>query len=314
MKRICSVSVDLDGIGCYYAIHGLGEPPAEHQRTILQHCVPRFVELFARRGICATFFFVARDVEATSAVVRDLAESGHEIGNHSYSHPYDLARLGRQVIDAEIRRAHTVLAQAAGAGCHPVGFRAPGYGLTADILSVLADHNYRYDSSIFPSWPYAFGKAGIMAWMRLVGRQSGAQASSLRDLVAPPVPYRPNLKHPYRRGQSPVVELPISVTRGLRLPALGTAIVASPPWLGARLVASLCNQPFVNLELHGIDLCDAVGDEIPVILIARQPDLRVPLHEKRRRLEAALDRLALDYEFVLLKDVACDVQRRGSAP
>ena len=39
-------------------------------------------------------------------------------------------------------------------------------------------------------------------------------------------------------------------------------------------MAAALRQPFFNLELHGIDLCDAEVDGAPPALIARQPDLR----------------------------------------
>jgi hypothetical protein len=70
-------------------------------------------------------------------------------------------------------------------------------------------------------------------------------------------------------------------------------------------------RPFFNLELHGIDLCDPDRDGIPSELALRQPDLRVELAWKRRALEATLDRLAMEYEFVLLREAATRVQREG---
>jgi hypothetical protein len=38
--------------------------------------------------------------------------------------------------------------------------------------------------------------------------------------------------------------------------------------------------PFVNLELHGIDMCDLDADGVDPVLL-KQPDLRVPLADKR---------------------------------
>ncbi len=311
--RVCSVSVDLDSLACYHAIHGLPAPPDSAREVVLVRTLPRFLELFARRGIRATLFFVGRDVEdaAAAAAVGEAARAGHEVGNHSYTHPYDLARRPRQVIDAEVRRAHDVLAAAAGPGGGPVGFRAPGYGLAPEVLAALGDHGYRYDSSVFPSWPYYAAKAAVMAWMRLGGRRSASVASPPGDLLAPTEPYRPDVRRPWRRGQAPVVELPVAVAPTTRLPAIGTAIVAGPPWLTTRILEAMRSRRFFNLELHGVDLCDARADGVPEALVARQPDLRVALGEKQRRLEAALDRIAHDFAFEPLKDVAAIVQRYG---
>ena len=49
----------------------------------------------------------------------------------------------------------------------------------------------------------------------------------------------------------------MAVTPGLRLPVIGTSLITAPGWLRRHLVASALREPFFNLELHGIDLCDA---------------------------------------------------------
>jgi hypothetical protein len=312
--RVCSLSVDLDPLTCYYGIHGLGEPPAKLADVILRRALPRFAELCERRRIHATFFVVGSDVErdpSGRAQLRDLARAGHELGNHSHTHPYELARLGRARVEEEIGRAHDVIAGVAGAP--PVGFRAPGYDLSQTIADVLMARGYRYDSSVFPSWPYYFAKAGVMAAMALVGRRSRSVLGDPRMLLAPPEPYRPG-RSPFARGQSTLIELPISTTPGLRLPAIGSwapgiSLLLAPTAVRARLLEAMRTRSFFNLELHGIDLVGADEDGIPSALVARQPDLRVSLTHKRRALEATLDRLAAEYRFATLRDVAADAQR-----
>src|SRR5439155_21388440 len=105
--------------------------------------------------------------------------------------------------------------------------------------------------------------------------------------------------------------LPISVSPGLRIPVFGTSLIALPNRIRVMLLESMRKLPFYNLELHGIDLIGADEDGIPAALVAKQHDLRVPLVQKQRALEASLDRLALDYAFAPLRDVANDVQREG---
>jgi peptidoglycan-N-acetylglucosamine deacetylase len=315
--RHCAVSIDVDPISCYHRIHGLGPAPAALEDMIMRRCVPRFAELFARRGIPATFFIVARDLDphvmgerarASRELVRELAGAGHEIGNHSYSHPYELARMSDVEVGSEIERAHHILEHASGDAV--VGFRAPGYDLSACMLEHLMRLGYRYDSSIFPAPGYYAAKAAIMGVLRLAGKKSGAVLTDPRALVAPSTPYRPAVGAPWRRGQAPVVELPIAVTRFGRVPVIGTSLLLAPAWLRSRWLRAMESREFFNFELHGIDLADAEADGIPAELIARQPDLRVPLAIKRRRLDEILDRLAGSFEFVRLRDVAMTVQRQ----
>jgi len=315
-RRLCSVSIDLDPIECYYRIHSLGRSPAELRDLILRRCVPRFAQIFERRGIQATFFVVARELDvdedarsarAARSLLVDLRAAGHELANHSYSHPYDLARLPDERVVEEISRAHTLLTDALGEPV--VGFRGPGYDISPTMLEELIRLGYLYDSTVFPAPGYYAAKAAVMGLIKLSGRKSGAVLTNPRALLAPANPYRPATEAPWRRGQCSLVELPIAVTPYARTPAIGTSLLLAPDWLRARWLEAMRKRAFFNLELHGIDLADADMDGIPGELVSRQPDLRVPLLRKQRAFEATLDRLAQDYEIVTLRDAATWAQR-----
>ncbi|HWU89246.1 MAG TPA: hypothetical protein VN253_18395, partial [Kofleriaceae bacterium] len=68
MGMRCAISIDLDAIGCYYRIHGLGAPPPELEHAIHERALPRAANLFARRGIHVTWFVVGRDADADAAL------------------------------------------------------------------------------------------------------------------------------------------------------------------------------------------------------------------------------------------------------
>jgi hypothetical protein len=318
MKKRCAVSIDLDGLPCYYRIHGLGTAPAELEHVILERALPRAANLFASRGMHVTWFVVGRDADADAALpdrtarvanaqrLRMLAEHGDELGNHSYSHPYDLARMSESEIDDEIANCDRVLRAV---GTTPRGFRAPGYDLSPAMLDSLAKRGYRYDSSIFPAPGYYAAKAAVMAALAALRQPSGAVLTNPRALVAPPDPYRPDMTSPWRRGQSPVVELPIAVTPWTRLPAIGTTLIVAPSLIRQRLLAAMDRRALFNFELHGIDFADAERDGIPGELVARQADLRVPIDEKLARLDAILDEIGKTRTFATLAEVAVDVQR-----
>lgn len=302
-----SVSVDLDALACYYRIHALpGGPPPDVRFAILRRALPRFGELFAAHGVRATFFVVGQDLQDDPegrAVLRTLAEAGHELGSHTHTHPYDLTRLGRTRIAEEIDRAHAAITDCS--GVPPVGFRSPGYETTSEVIDLLVERGYRYDSSAFPSAPYYLAKAAVMAALRLRGQPSGSLLGSPRVLAAPRGPYRPAAANPYQRGDLPILELPMTVTRWLRLPVIGTSVVVAPAWMRRRLVDAALNEPFFNFELHGIDLADAVADAIPNDLVTRQPDLRKTLAEKYAALDETLRAArARGATFLPLRDVA----------
>ncbi|HVR01318.1 MAG TPA: polysaccharide deacetylase family protein [Polyangia bacterium] len=320
--RVVSVSVDLDPVECYWRIHAMpGAPPERARHAILRRCLPRFAELFARHGVRATFFVVARDLDEDAegrALLAALARDGHELASHTYSHPYDLVRLPSQAIAAEIDRAHALIGACGGAAPH--GFRAPGYTVSSELIDMLRARRYRYDSSAFPSLAYYGAKALVMGAMRLVGRKSGSILDTPRVLAAPRAPYRPAPGAPYRAapgkpsdaegrasdaGARDLVELPMAVTPLARLPVFGTSLVTAPGWMRRHLIAVALRAPFFNLELHGIDLADADADEIPPALVARQPDLRRPLAHKLAALDETLTAArAAGARFARLDEVA----------
>ena len=85
---------------------------------------PLVLDVLSRAGIRATFFLCGQNVERFPEHARRIAEEGHEIGNHTYSHPYFLWKTpGR--IAWEIDRAQNVIASQTGQ--RPRLFRPP-YG------------------------------------------------------------------------------------------------------------------------------------------------------------------------------------------
>ncbi|HEX4455501.1 MAG TPA: polysaccharide deacetylase family protein [Kofleriaceae bacterium] len=307
-SRQVAISIDLDSIACYYKIHALGEAPAELEHAILQRALPRAAALFAKHGVHVTWFVVGKDVDghaANGTALRALADAGDELGNHSYSHFYDLARKDAHTIDDELSRCDRVLRQLVP---HVRGFRAPGYDVSPAMFDTLARLGYRYDSSVFPSPAYYAAKGVVMAALRAIGRPSGAVMTDPKLLAAPAEPYRPAMTAPWRKGQAPLVELPIATTPWLRVHAIGTSLLVAPEWLRDRLVDAMAKRNFWNLELHGIDFADAEQDGIPGELVDRQPDLRIPIAEKLARFERLLDQLAARWEIVTLGQAASRVQ------
>src|SRR5439155_22329553 len=134
----------------------------------------------------------------------------------------------------------------------------PGYTITDEVFDVLAELGALWDSSVFPCPAYFSAKAVALGWIGLRGRTSHSILDTPRVLTAPVRPYR--IGRPYWTRGEGMLELPIQVTRGPRLPFIGTTVTLGGP-SRARLLARACvGEPLVNLELHGIDVLDA-GDD-----------------------------------------------------
>lgn len=304
---LCAVSVDLDALQHYAGIYGL--PTQACGPQVLTVALPRLVDLFLELRLPATFFVVGQDLDDPKgrAAVRHAAQAGFELANHTHSHPYDLVRRSRHAQDEEVQRCAAAL-EAVG-GRRPVGFRAPGYTVTPELLRALHRAGYSYDSSVLPSPPYLAAKAAALGLLALRGRRSASILGSPRQAFAPRRPYQPG-GHGFRalqtgEAQSMPLELPISVLPGGRLPLIGQTLLLLGQHLpvAAWMIRALAPGRLLNIELHGVDALGLVEDRLPAGL-AVQPDLRLPLRSKLTTLRSVLQALAARARFVTLADAA----------
>lgn len=86
---------------------------------------PRLLEVLAREGVKATFFFCGKNVRRLPGVAREAAAAGHEIGNHTENH----ARLwlrSAAFVREEVSGGQKTIEEVC--GVRPRWFRAP-YGV-----------------------------------------------------------------------------------------------------------------------------------------------------------------------------------------
>ena len=86
---------------------------------------PALLDLLSKHNIRATFFMCGANVRRCLAIARQVAEAGHEIGNHTDSHPY-FFRCSSSEIRRELAAAQQAIQDAT--GITPRLFRAP-YGV-----------------------------------------------------------------------------------------------------------------------------------------------------------------------------------------
>jgi peptidoglycan/xylan/chitin deacetylase (PgdA/CDA1 family) len=90
----------------------------------------RILDILAERNVCATFFMIGRHVEDLPQAARRVATEGHEIGNHSYSHPIYLYR-DSSATRRQLERAQAVITETTGVTPRlarpPCGVRTPAY-------------------------------------------------------------------------------------------------------------------------------------------------------------------------------------------
>jgi peptidoglycan/xylan/chitin deacetylase (PgdA/CDA1 family) len=134
---LCSVSVDLDEIPNYFAIHGL-TPPEAAANAVYDLALGRLRDFATANRIPLTLFAIGADVrrEENARGLRAMAELGHEIANHSLDHRYELTRLTEVEMRLQVAGAIEILSEKT--GTKPSGFRAPGYTTTDALYRVPA--------------------------------------------------------------------------------------------------------------------------------------------------------------------------------
>ncbi len=92
---------------------------------------PKLLDMLKERGIKATFFVVGKNVEEYPDIVGRMALEGHEVANHSWSHPA-LTKLGVESFRKQMENTNEAIAKATGK--RPVLMRPP-YGATSASLN-----------------------------------------------------------------------------------------------------------------------------------------------------------------------------------
>ncbi|MFB7590335.1 polysaccharide deacetylase family protein [Streptomyces sp. NPDC056169] len=102
-------------------------PDPVHTRQVL--------DILDRYGARATFFCVGHHVAALPDLVRRIAAAGHEVGNHSWSHPY-LPDLTPEQLREQLDRTAEIVAKVTGEEA-PTRFRPPYGALSPEVLAAL---------------------------------------------------------------------------------------------------------------------------------------------------------------------------------
>lgn len=247
--------------------------------------VARLLELLARYDARATFFVLGWLADRQRALIRMIAEAGHEIASHGWDH----ARVTDQTLGQfrlSIRRTKETLESITGEAV--LGFRAPSFSIVPGgewALDVLLEEGYRYDSSLFP--------------VRRPGRTYG-------------YPDGESDPHWLERSGAVLAEIPPTTLAwaGMRLPAAGGAYFRLLPYTLVRTAFAQCGRRGVagTFYIH------------PWEIDPKQPRLavswptRVRHYGGLRRTMHKLERLLTDFRFTAVRETLPALPRFGARP
>ena len=127
------------------ARHQWGEHPSRVAANT-QRCLDLLAEASAR----GTFFVLGWVARRNPALVRRIAEAGHEVASHGMEHDR-VEALGPQRFAADVSDARRLLEDACGAAV--AGYRAPSFSIRPGMdwaYRALVEAGYQYSSSVYP--------------------------------------------------------------------------------------------------------------------------------------------------------------------
>lgn len=307
-----SISSDIDTLQSLYKGHGLRRPAYSYAE--MQIGLENFSRFLEPYGVKATLFMVGNDFlqPQNAAPIRAVAAEGHEIANHSMTHAQGFRLLPTDQMEAEVAGMED--ACFALTGRRPVGFRSPGWNVGDAAMEILTRRGYRYDSSVHPTSLMPLFK--FLHWWNTKNRQGGDRTTmgQLDYMLAPLRPYGASSASFATRGSGGVIEFPVTVVPGVRLPFWATFLLATGMGMfKASLQVLVAMKMPVQFQFHLSDFVDfndrEFADQVP-----RAGDgvyvpqaLWTPLAAKRQLFGQAMDLLAEHYEFVTLEQWASEL-------
>ncbi|MEO6848702.1 MAG: polysaccharide deacetylase family protein [Chthoniobacterales bacterium] len=92
---------------------------------------PKLLDILKAHGIKATFFLIGQNAAEYPDIVKRIVAEGHEVGNHSWSHP-QLTKLSAEGQHAEIEKTSDAIKNAIG---KPPTIMRPPYGATSPFIN-----------------------------------------------------------------------------------------------------------------------------------------------------------------------------------
>ena len=308
---VASLSLDLDDQWSYMKTHG--DPAWQAFPSYLPVAIPRILEFLRQRRLSITFFIVGQDaaLEHNHALLRSLAEAGHEIGNHSFHHEPWLHLYSEAELESELERAEQAIEAAT--GVRPLGFRGPGFSLSPATLRVLARRGYQYDASVFPNLLNPLARAYFFARSKLSAEEKERRKAlfgTWSDALKPVKPYlwkadgRALLEIPVTT--MPLFKVPIHLSYIIYLSKFSQPLARQYVRLALRLCRLTGTQP--SILLHPLDFLGA-ADAPPLQFF---PGMDLPCAHKIAVVADVIDRLAEHHDLLTMRQHADRLLRAHS--
>ncbi|MGM0897891.1 MAG: LysM peptidoglycan-binding domain-containing protein [Bacillota bacterium] len=104
--------------------------------------INKILDILKTNNVKATFFVTGTGINHHPSWIRNIANAGHQVGNHSYSHP-DFTKISIAAMQSELAKTETAYKNVTGKSTKPI-FRAPFGAYNANVLKGVGDAGYTH--------------------------------------------------------------------------------------------------------------------------------------------------------------------------
>lgn len=144
---LCAFGIDVDAVAGWLGSYGGEDSPDDISRGLFAGEVgaPRLLNLFEKYELKTTWFIPGHSAETFPREMKAVAEAGHEVGLHGYSHENPIA-MTREQEEAILERCIELLTKLSGK--RPTGYVAPWWEFSPVTNELLLKHGIKYDHSL----------------------------------------------------------------------------------------------------------------------------------------------------------------------
>jgi peptidoglycan/xylan/chitin deacetylase (PgdA/CDA1 family) len=144
---LCAFGVDVDAVAGWLGSYGGEDSPDDISRGMFSGEVgsPRLLKLFKKYNLRTTWFIPGHSAETFPVQMKAVADAGHEIGVHGYTHENPIA-MTREQEEAILDKCLDVLTKLSGK--RPTGYVAPWWEFSPVTNELLLNRGIKYDHSL----------------------------------------------------------------------------------------------------------------------------------------------------------------------
>lgn len=303
-KPISSLSLDLDNQWSYMRssnIAGWEEFP-----SYLDIAVPRSIDFFQDLRLKLTYFIVGKDaeLEKNHDAIMQIADAGHEIGNHSFNHEPWLHLYSKTELIEEFEKTETAIENVTGR--KTLGFRAPGFSVSPTVLEVLVERGYEYDCSTFPTYIGPLARAFYFLKSEKMSESEREKRKQLFGKISDG--FQTLRPHILEINGKKIIEIPVTTLPIFKVPvhvsylmylASFSKFLAKRYWRTALTFCNISRTP-PSLLLHPLDFLG--GEDVTELKFF--PGMSMTSHEKIELLHWIISSLDNKTNILTMKEQA----------